>query len=106
LILIGRELAALHNITANHTLHYPRVKYDNYTTLHRPLEIIATRFAELPEEYEYLKKLAADTQKALEALDPSTFSYGICHYDFMPKNFHLDEHDRVTMFDFDWAGYG
>lgn len=106
LALIGRELAALHKVTANHTLRYPRIKYDVYTTLQRPLKIIATRFAGLPEEYEYLKKLAADTQKALEALDPSTFSYGICHYDFMPKNFHLDEDDRVTIFDFDWAGYG
>jgi len=106
LILIGRELAAMHNVTANHTLRHPRIKYDGYTTLQRPLEIIATRFAELPEEYEYLKMLAASTAKALDELNPATFSYGICHYDYMPKNFHLDEHDRVTMFDFDWAGYG
>jgi len=61
------------SITANHTLRYPRIKYDYYTTLERPLEIIATRFAELPEEYAYLKKLAADTAKALDGLDPGVF---------------------------------
>jgi Ser/Thr protein kinase RdoA (MazF antagonist) len=106
LVIIGRELAALHNVTANHTLCHPRISYDTYTTLERPLEIIATRFAELPEEYAFLKKLAAATAAALQKLDPASFSYGICHYDFMPKNFHLDENDRLTIFDFDWAGYG
>lgn len=106
LAIIGRELAAMHNVTANRTLRHPRIVYDTYTTLERPLEIIATRFAELPEEYDYLKKLAAETAKALDALNPSTFSYGYCHYDYMPKNFHLDENDRLTIFDFDWAGRG
>jgi Ser/Thr protein kinase RdoA (MazF antagonist) len=28
LVLIGRELAALHNVTASHTLDHPRIKYD------------------------------------------------------------------------------
>ena len=70
------------------------------------LKIISARFAELPEEYAYLEKLAAGTAKALDELNPGKFSYGICHYDYMPKNFHLDPNDRLTIFDFDWAGYG
>ena len=106
LAIIGRDLAAMHNITANHTLRHPRITYDLYTTLERPIKIIESRFADLPEEYDFLKKLAADTVKALDGLNPSAFSYGYCHYDFMPKNFHLDENDKVTMFDFDWAGRG
>ena len=106
LALIGRELAKMHNTTANHTLHYPRITYDGYTTLERPLQVIAARFADLPEEYNYLQKLAAQTANALQALNLAGFSYGICHYDYMPKNFHLDENDRLTIFDFDWAGYG
>jgi len=106
LTIIGRELAALHNVTANRTLRHPRITYDTYTTLERPIKIIADRFADLPEEYAFLKKLAADTTRALDELNPSTFSHGYCHYDFMPKNFHIDESDKVTMFDFDWAGRG
>lgn len=96
----------MHNTTVNHTLSYPRISYDYHTTLERPIQIIATRFADLPEEYDYLKKLAAQTASALQTLNPASFSYGICHYDYMPKNFHLDENDRLTIFDFDWAGYG
>ena len=106
LTLIGRELAAMHNVTANRTLGHPRITYDTYTTVERPLKIIATRFADLPEEYDFLKKLAAHASKTLDALDPATFSQGYCHYDYMPKNFHLDEGDRLTIFDFDWAGHG
>jgi Ser/Thr protein kinase RdoA (MazF antagonist) len=106
LAIIGRELAAMHNVTADLELPYPRITYNKYTTLERPLTIIAHRFAELPEEYAILKKLAACASKALDSLEPATFSYGYCHYDFMPKNFHFDEADRLTIFDFDWAGLG
>jgi Ser/Thr protein kinase RdoA (MazF antagonist) len=108
LAIIGRELAAMHNVTANLTLSYPRPTYDYYTTLERPLALIAPRFAEfqLPDEYAFLKGLAADTISAFDGLEPATFPYGYCHYDFLPKNFHFDEADRLTFFDFDWAGRG
>lgn len=42
----------------------------------------------------------------LKQLDTSQFSYGYCHYDFFPKNFHLDESNQITFFDFDFAGKG
>jgi Ser/Thr protein kinase RdoA (MazF antagonist) len=41
----------------------------------------------------------------LTKFDTSTFSKGYCHFDFLPKNFHFD-HDTVTLFDFDFMGYG
>lgn len=108
LAIIGRELAAMHNVTADLTLNHPRPTYDYHTTLERPLALIAERFAEfqLPDEYAFLKGLAADTISAFDGLEPATFSYGYCHYDFLPKNFHFDEADRITFFDFDWAGRG
>jgi Ser/Thr protein kinase RdoA (MazF antagonist) len=34
------------------------------------------------------------------------FSYGYCHYDLLAKNFHFDDQDGITFFDFDWCGKG
>ena len=39
-------------------------------------------------------------------LDTTAFSSGYCHFDFLPKNFHFDEKDRLTFFDFDFFGKG
>ena len=30
--------------------------------------------------------------------------HGYCHYDFLPKNFRFDAQNRLTFFDFDFAG--
>ena len=104
--IIGRELARMHNVTAACTLHHSRIVYDYHTTLDKPLQTITTRFADLPEEYGYLTDLATETISALNALNTDDFSYGYCHYDFLPKNFHFDEDNGVTIFDFDWVGRG
>lgn len=42
----------------------------------------------------------------LEDFDFSRFSYGYYHYDLLPKNFHFDNNDKITFFDFDFLGKG
>jgi Ser/Thr protein kinase RdoA (MazF antagonist) len=106
LAIIGKNIAAMHNITSGCRLPYERPVYDLETTLYRPLELMKHRFAGLPEEYAYLTEKAEKAVKKLNELNPETFSYGYCHYDLLPKNFHFDEQNNITFFDFDWAGKG
>ncbi len=105
---VGQEMARLHNSTAELTLTHPRPVYDLTTTLTLPLQRLASVFAtyDYPEGYAYLTETAARLTAQLEALDTAAFSYGYCHYDFLPKNFHFDEQDQLTFFDFDFAGSG
>jgi Ser/Thr protein kinase RdoA (MazF antagonist) len=59
-----------------------------------------------PEGHAWLVETAARTEAQLAALRPETFSFGLCHFDFLPKNFHFDAQDQPTFFDFDFAGPG
>lgn len=104
--IIGRSVAGIHEITAECELDYDRIVYDVESTLRKPLEIIAPRFTALPGEYEYLREIADRTIEKLGRFDLASFNYGYCHYDLIPKNFHFDERNRITFFDFDWVGKG
>ncbi len=104
--IIGRNIAAMHNITSACQLQYERPVYDVYSTLERPLQLTADRFASVPDEYRTLQDLAAKVLKKLQRMETARFSYGYCHYDLLPKNFHFDEDNRITFFDFDWTGKG
>jgi Ser/Thr protein kinase RdoA (MazF antagonist) len=103
---IGREMARIHNVTAAIQLSNQRRIYDVETTLLKPLAYIQTEFTELPEEYEWLKSTTAKVVEKISQFDLSKFSYGYCHYDFLPHNFHFDEQDNLTFFDFDFTGKG
>ena len=103
---IGREMAAIHNITAGMELKYPRIVYDLETTLINPLKELDAAFADFPEGLAYLRETSKLVIAAMRQLDTSKFSYGYCHYDMLPKNFHFDDDGNITFFDFDWAGKG
>jgi len=103
---IGKEMAIIHNVTSGISLEHPRRTYDVQTTLIEPLKYIQPEFAELPEEYEWLKTTAEKVAEKINQFNLSKFSYGYCHYDFLPHNFHFDEQDNITFFDFDFAGKG
>jgi Ser/Thr protein kinase RdoA (MazF antagonist) len=104
--IIGYEMAFNHNITSSVKLAYERKAYTIDTTLTQPIAVLEPAFKEYPEGYTYLKGTAARVAQALQAMNTNRFSYGYCHYDYLPKNFHFDEHDILTLFDFDFAGPG
>jgi Ser/Thr protein kinase RdoA (MazF antagonist) len=104
--IIGRNVALMHNITSTCKLRHQRMIYNVDTTLKQSLVIIKQRFAGMPEEYDFLKDLTDKVITESEHFDSSGFGYGYCHYDLLPKNFHFDDHDSITFFDFDWLGEG
>ncbi|MBO9675341.1 MAG: phosphotransferase [Sphingobacteriaceae bacterium] len=106
LIRLGQDIAKMHQTTAAIKLNYPRPVFDFETTLFQPLRDLKPHFAEMREEFDYLNNIANKVVKKFEEFDTSAFSYGYCHYDFLPKNFHFDEQGNITFFDFDFSGEG
>jgi len=102
---LGHEMARFHNVSANIDLGNSPWNYDQETTLYKPLEILKPYFTEDPAGYAWLQKAVKQAAEKLDALYTPTFSIGYCQFDFLPKNFHF-EGDSITLFDFDFLGYG
>ena len=60
----------------------------------------------MPEEYAFLRDTADRAIQKIKQFESFKSSYGYCHYDLLPKNFHFDEGNLITFFDFDWLGKG
>lgn len=103
---LGHAMAHFHNISSKTKLQYPRHEFTVDTMLRRPVEVVAPAFKNLPEEYIFLKKTAHYVAGKINNLDTSKFSFGYCHYDFLPKNFHFENPYTLTFFDFDFCGWG
>jgi len=102
---LGREMARFHNVSSSLPPGNARWTFDADTTLFHPLQLLKPFFADDPESYEWLQQTAVHIRQHLQQVDTSGFARGYCHFDFLPKNFHF--HDgAVTLFDFDFMGYG
>lgn len=102
---LGHEMARFHHVSANVLPGNSRWRYDIETTLIKPLEILKPFFSADEEGYAWLQTAVERVEKGLAQIDTPAFSTGYCHFDFLPKNFHF-EGDAITLFDFDFVGYG
>lgn len=103
---IGIGMAKIHQVTATVELQYPRKAYTIDTLLTKPIATIQPAFAGMENEYTWLADTAKKAAEKIQQFDTTQFSYGYCHYDFFPKNFHFNEEGQITFFDFDFAGKG
>ena len=105
---VGREMARNHHITSTIALVHYRPEYSVSTTIHEPLQTLEAAFREYDYTagYQYLKNVAQKAIRTIELMPTDQFSYGYCHYDYLPKNFHFNDRDEFTLFDFDFAGKG
>ncbi|WP_412850707.1 phosphotransferase enzyme family protein [Chryseobacterium sp. PMSZPI] len=102
---LGNEMARFHNVSSSLSLGGSRWNFDVETTVSKPLERLKDVFKKNHEDYIWLQDVAVQMEKQLSQVDTSGFSQGYCHFDFLPKNFHF-ENESVTLFDFDFMGYG
>lgn len=102
----GKDLAALHQDTNALKIQHQRPVFNFETTLFAPLKTLKPHLHQHPEDYPYLEELTNKVVAKFEEFDTSSFSFGFCHYDFFPKNFHFDKEGKITFFDFDFAGEG
>jgi len=103
---LGVEMAKFHNVSSAIKLNNSRWQFDAYTKLINPLKMAEQYFATCPDEYAWLKYIIEKVQRYFDGVDTSAFSTGYCHFDFLPKNFHFDADDNITIFDFDFFGKG
>ncbi|MDB5147024.1 MAG: hypothetical protein JWQ57_1044 [Mucilaginibacter sp.] len=103
---VGKEMAIIHNITSGLDLNFTRKEYTLINTIIEPLKTLQSAFIGLDEEYAWLNNKAEVVMRKFQQFDLQQFSYGYCHYDFFPKNFHFTVDGDITFFDFDFAGKG
>ncbi len=103
---LGKEMALLHQVSATIELKNPRKEYNIDTLLWQPLATIEPAFKGLAAEYAYLRTTVGQVAEQIQKLNLGQFAYGYCHYDFLPKNFHFEGSQKLTFFDFDFAGKG
>ncbi|GGI23409.1 phosphotransferase [Pedobacter mendelii] len=106
LVQIGKNIAKIHTTSSSMKLKNARPILTFETTLLEPLKTLKPHFFEMVEEYQYLVEVSNKVIKKFDEFDISNFSYGYCHYDLFPKNFHFDLAGKITFFDFDFAGEG
>lgn len=102
---IGREIARFHNVSSQTSPGGSRWDFDIKTTLLDPLKMLKPAFIEDPGGYSWLQGVVNRVEEKLGTANIAGFPTGYCHFDFLPKNFHF-ENDSVTIFDFDFMGYG
>jgi Ser/Thr protein kinase RdoA (MazF antagonist) len=103
---LAHAMAHFHNISSKTKLQYPRHEFTVDTMLLQPVEVVAPAFKNLPDEYAILKDLSTKVADRINNFDTSKISFGYCHYDFLPKNFHFEDAYTLTFFDFDFCGWG
>ncbi|PUZ29061.1 hypothetical protein DCC81_06215 [Chitinophaga parva] len=104
--VLGTQMARFHNVSATLQLSDPRWAFDLDTTLFIPLANARDHFGEDAAGYAWLQQAAREVQGHLAVMDTAAFASGYCHFDLLPKNFHFDEKDHLTFFDFDFFGRG
>lgn len=104
--LVGTEMAKLHLLSSSVTLDYPRKEFTIESMFTGPIQTIKPAFEGIEKGYDYLVEIADLAVNEITRLDQSNFGYGYCHYDFLPKNFHFEGEEKLTFFDFDFAGKG
>ncbi|ADB38124.1 phosphotransferase [Spirosoma linguale] len=102
---LGREMARFHRVSSTLTLPGERWVFDLDTTFFHPLERLQPTFGADQEGYDWLRNQATYVVEKLSHVNTAGFMTGYCHFDFLPKNVHF-EGESVTLFDFDFMGYG
>jgi len=102
--LLGNTIAELHNITETFKPNHSRI-FLNITHLLDESILAIQPFVD-KKVYSYLCMLQNEIKDNLPKLSQESPVYGICMGDVNPTNFHINNNDIITLFDFDQCGYG
>lgn len=102
--LLGNSVAKFHLIGDTFTTHIQKQTLDTAYLLDKSIQVVKP-FIDF-EMQSYLKRLCQKIKTQLPRLPDKTGILGICSGDINPGNFHIDENQNITLFDFDQCGYG
>lgn len=103
---LGREVGKFHAVSAKSAPVTGDRLFDTDSMLHEPIARCRQYFAAAPEDLEWLEQSVTRIESMIRETDTSEFSFGFIQFDLLPKNFHFNEDNKVTLFDFDFVGYG
>ena len=102
--LLGNTAAKLHRATETFQTSYSRPVLDIPYLLDESVNALAA-FIDI-ESHNYLKILQRKIHCNIPPLSRTPGSYGICIGDINSTNFHINEQNHITLFDFDQCGFG
>jgi Ser/Thr protein kinase RdoA (MazF antagonist) len=97
----GRELARMHSVTINKRLGNNRCHLDTTALLYRSFNAIKPFLEDDGEELQKLDEVVSRLAVKFERISLDNISFGICHGDLYPSNFHISAEGKITFFDFD-----
>jgi Ser/Thr protein kinase RdoA (MazF antagonist) len=100
---IGVAMAKLHRLTEDFTLK--RITYTPKTLLQDTLNPISAFFIST-EEMKFVERLSHYLVQAYAQVNAEDVRQGVVHLDIWFDNMHVDEDERITLFDFDFCGNG
>lgn len=100
-LITGREISLLHQLTENKRLGNNRCHLDITALLFTSFHAIRPFLQESGEDVALLDKIVTMLAIKFERLSLQDLSFGICHGDLHPSNYHIASGPRVILFDFD-----
>lgn len=97
----GRELARMHRFTINKRLENNRCHLDTTALLYESFNAIKPFLEESREDLHRLDDVVSRLAVKFERISLNDISFGICHGDLYPSNFHISSSGKITFFDFD-----
>lgn len=101
---VGRTMARMHKVTQNFELN--RVTYNSKTLLTDSLTRTKSFFANPSDEMNFVESVTHYLKVEFEKIKIHEVRLGAVHLDIWFDNMHVDEEDKVTIFDFDFCGNG
>lgn len=102
--LLGKAVARVHQITDSFETNYTRKDLDIPYLLDESILTIQPYLD--VDAFKYMQTLQKNLKEAQPSLPQKPGVYGICIGDVNPSNFHINDGQEITLFDFDQCGYG
>jgi Ser/Thr protein kinase RdoA (MazF antagonist) len=99
--ITGREISLMHRLTEKKRLGNSRCYLDITSLLFSSFHAIRPFLEESDEDISMLDKIVTKLAVKFERVSLHELSFGICHGDLHPSNYHIASGPRVTLFDFD-----
>ena len=102
--LLGATVAEMHQLGSQFETSHHRQPLDVPYLLDESVQVILAFLC--TDQQNYVLRLQDSIRRALTALDLEDRTMVFCSGDVNPTNFHINENQEITLFDFDQCGWG
>jgi len=101
---VGISMARFHKFTEGDTID--RITYNSKNIILDSLPKLESFLSKDSEQFQWMKEKQGELLSFWKSADESQIRQGTVHLDMWPDNFHIDEENELTFFDFDFCGNG